>query len=127
MKAVNDREARLIDPLHNYRARTTYVVDGDTVDLEFDLGFGVTFKDRMRLARIDAWEERGSEREMGLAAEGFVRSLLHKDYTSAFPLLIAVSKDKGKYGRWIGEIWLPDGTNLSDALVAEGHAEYWDY
>ena len=121
MKAVNDREARLINPLHNYRARATYVVDGDTVDLEFDLGFGVTFKDRMRLARIDAWEERGSEREMGMAATGFVRSLLHKDYTNAFPLLIAVKKDKDK---WMGEIWLPDGTNLSDALVAEGHAEY---
>jgi micrococcal nuclease len=117
----------VIHPLYNFRARTLYVVDGDTIDLEFDVGFGVSFRDRVRLARIDAWEKRGSEREQGLAAEGFVRSLLHKDYTNAYPLLVSTAKDKGKYGRWIAEIWLPDGRNLSDALVEEGHAEYWEY
>lgn len=128
---IRDRPASnlrpLIDPLYNFKARTTHVVDGDTIDLEFDLGFGVTFHDRVRLARIDAWEKRGAEREQGLAAEGYVRSQLHKDYTSPFPLLVSTRKDKGKYGRWIAEIWLPDGSNLSDRLVEEGHAEYWDY
>lgn len=120
----------MISALWNYRARVQRVIDADTIDLDFDLGFNASIRERVRLARINAWEIRGEQREAGLEAADFVRKAVHAEYSTTYPLLVATKKGRGgtdKYGRWIAEIWLPDGTNLSDSLVAAGHAEYREY
>jgi len=112
----------MINPLYNYKALVMRVVDADTLDLRFDMGFNVAVTERVRLARIDAWETRGPEREQGLVAKHFVVEATFQEW-----LLVATGRDKGKWGRWIAEIWLPNGSNLSDLLVAFGHAEYREY
>ena len=108
--------------MYEYRATVDRVVDADTLDLDIDLGLGVHKKERIRLARIDAWEVRGDERVQGIKAKEYVEDLLH----SIDEVTITTKKDKkGKYGRYIAEVLIPhDGKNrnLSDLLVEHGHA-----
>ena len=122
--------------MYEYRAQLVRTVDADTLDLDVDLGFGIHVNMRVRVARIDAWEVRGEEREKGLMAEDWVNGEL-----DGKALLIRTEKDKkGKYGRYIAEILYDkyangyteltgyeELTNLSDDLVKEGHAEYVEY
>lgn len=90
-----------------YRARVIRVIDGDTLDLEVDLGFRVYHQVRVRLADVDAPEPRGDERERGLEAKAFVEEwaeLLR--HGSEWPLRIATAK-VGKYGRWLASVQAP--------------------
>jgi micrococcal nuclease len=111
------------DSLYHYRAVITEVYDGDTVTIDVDLGFSVWVRgERLRLARIDAPEVRGADREAGLAAREFLRSLVLDK-----PIIVQTIRDrKGKFGRYIAELWL-DGENVNDRLVAEGHAVFREY
>jgi micrococcal nuclease len=62
------------DSLYHYRAVIAEVYDGDTVTADVDLGFSVWLRgERLRLARINAPEVRGDEKESGLAARDFLR------------------------------------------------------
>lgn len=113
--------------LYTYRAHCTRAYDADTITVDVDLGMHVTLHGiTLRLSRINAPEVRGEERPEGLIARDFLRELvLDRD------VLIQTFKDsKGKYGRYIAEIWIDHGgglTNVSDYLVENGHAEYVDY
>lgn len=118
------------DQLYNYRAKVVSVYDGDTVRADIDLGLKTWVRNEpLRLSRIDAPEVRGAERPEGLAARDFLRSkILDKD------VIIETLKDeKGKYGRYLAEIWLKDEAdaedyvNINDLMVEEGHAVYKQY
>jgi len=114
--------------LYHYRANVTSVYDGDTCTVDIDLGLGIWVKgEKIRLYRINAPEVRGEEREDGLKSRDFLRSLI--DGKSV--VLRTLKDDKGKYGRYIADIFLAgeNGTmvNINDRLVSEGFAEYKDY
>ena len=119
---------------YTYQAEVLRVVDGDTIDVILDLGIEVHTKQRLRLARINAWEPKGEEREKGLRATNVLISKLsvplqdQEYYASPFrQIRVETIKDKtGKYGRYLAEIWLDD-LNINDWLVKEGHARYVDY
>jgi micrococcal nuclease len=117
--------------LYTYKAEVIKIVDADTVDLAVDLGFESYRNMRFRLARINAWEKRGEEREKGLAATMFVEKFA--PVGSRIVIRTVVTKKgtdaQGKYGRYLAEIYCGDDNtlNLNDALVANGHARYWDY
>lgn len=114
--------------LYHYRATVLSVYDGDTCTLDIDLGLHSWVRDeKVRLARINAPELRGAEREAGLAARDYLRTRI-----DGRQVWIQTIKDrKGKYGRYIAEIWLEDEPevfiNLSDELVNTGHAAYHAY
>lgn len=109
--------------MYTYSGIVMRVVDADTIDINVDLGFYTHQHLRFRLARIDAWEVRGEERSLGLAAKERVAELL-----PVGSKVTLTSEKTGKYGRWIADILLEDqGTTLSDLLVKEGHAEYQEY
>ena len=98
------------------------VVDGDTVDVNIDLGFGTHKHERLRLARINAWEVRGTERPAGLLARDWLKGqILGKTVQ-----LETFDDKQGKYGRYIAEIVI-NGASINDALVANGHAKYQNY
>ena len=106
-----------------YPCQIVRVIDGDTVDAEISVGFGLTTVQRLRL--LDAWapEVRGPERPAGLKAAGFVSRWVGT-YAGQddWPFRVQTSKDDA-FGRWLGTIWSAiDGTCLNDALVAAGHA-----
>lgn len=109
-------------------SRVTRVVDGDTVDamVTRDIGFGgtVTFPIRLRLARVNT---AAVHTDHGRAARTFVadRVLTHPvDIVTLKPY--KYGGPNGTVGEYMAEITLPDGTNLSDALVGAGLASYWD-
>tara|TARA_Y100000034_G_scaffold136186_1_gene211357 strand:+ start:2429 stop:2806 length:378 start_codon:yes stop_codon:yes gene_type:complete len=111
--------------MHEYKAKLIRVVDGDTIDAEIDLGFNVYVKDRIRLYGIDTWESRTrdlEEKKKGLAAKARLKELL----SSKNFVLRTYKKQKGKYGRILGEIFIDgqgfDEINVNDLLFQEGHA-----
>ena len=108
--------------MFEYYATVLKVVDGDTIDVMVDLGMGVHRKERLRFSRINAWETRGEHKEKGKLAKARVAELI----PVGDKVLIKTQKDKkGKYGRYIAEIFILDGVmsvNLNDLLLNEGHA-----
>lgn len=110
----------ITDHLYFYRAKVVSIYDADTVRLDIDLGCNIWIKNEpIRLYGINAYEVRGAERELGLAAKAFVEERMQ----AGDEVLLQTHKDgKGKYGRWLGIIWV-NGVNLNDALVTAGHAK----
>ena len=107
--------------MYRYKVYVTRVVDGDTVDVDIDLGFGMIYKkQRVRMQGIDTPESRTrdlEEKKYGLAAKEFLVK-----WTGAGELRIKTHKDeRGKFGRILGEIWTFD-TNINDKMVYEHHA-----
>ena len=107
--------------------KVTNVVDGDTIDVEIDLGFDISFSSRVRLAGIDTPESRTTnkaEKVLGLEAKEYVKSKI-KD---AKEVIIKTEKmdSSEKYGRILGWVFL-DGSKISinEQMIAEGYA--WGY
>ena len=106
--------------MYNYEATIRRWVDGDTVDVDIDLGFGLVYSNqRIRLYGIDAPEQRTRdlvEKEKGLAATAYV----NEQAPVGSKVVIKTYKDD-KYGRILGEIFVGD-KNLNTLLTIEGHA-----
>jgi len=107
--------------------KVTNVVDGDTIDVEIDLGFDISFSSRVRLAGIDTPESRTTnkaEKVLGLEAKEYVKSKI-KD---AKDVVIKTEKmdSSEKYGRILGWLYL-DGSKVSvnEQMIADGYA--WGY
>ena len=105
--------------MYEYKALVTKVYDGDTITVDIDLGFGVCLKgQKIRLLGIDTPEIRGVEREEGLRSRDVLRGKIINKWVS-----IKTFKDKkGKYGRWLGEVWLDD-LCMNEWLLTEGYAK----
>jgi micrococcal nuclease len=101
--------------MYRYKVDVTRVVDGDTVDVDVDLGFGMTYKkQRVRMVGIDTPESRTRDLEekfYGKQSKYFLESLL-KDKEVQL-----VSHDKGKFGRILGELFIVDSKPLKDGLI----------
>ena len=114
--------------MYEYHCVIDRVVDGDTVDVDIDLGFGVWLKsERVRISNIDAPETRTrdlDEKAAGLAAKEFVESVLPVGSTQTL-----VSREfKGKFGRILGDFRVMRGStmwDLSNLLISEGHASQY--
>lgn len=110
---------------NEYDVTVIKVVDGDTVDVDIDLGFGICLKDeRVRIMGIDTPESRTSDRVeklFGLAAKNRLYSLLEKDAK----LITTEDKNgedmKGKFGRILGDFRAADGRLVTDIMIEEGH------
>jgi micrococcal nuclease len=110
---------------NEYDVHVVKVVDGDTVDVDIDLGFGICLKDeRVRIMGIDTPESRTSdkvEKVFGLAAKDRLYSLLEKDAK----LITTEDKSgedmKGKFGRILGDFRAADGRLVTEIMIEEGH------
>lgn len=111
--------------MYEYRAHLVKVVDGDTVDVDIDLGFGVWLKDeRVRIMGIDTPESRTRdkvEKVFGLAAKNRLKELIEKKCI----LKTVAAKDgedmKGKFGRILGD-FIVDDKLVTEIMIDEGHA-----
>ena len=104
--------------MYEYRCKVDRVIDGDTVDIDIDLGFGVWLKgERVRLYGIDTPESRTSdaeEKKYGLVAKAFVQQHLPKGGKST---LITHKDAVGKYGRILGEFRVHDTVTGTDVIL----------
>lgn len=104
--------------MFNYRCKVIKVIDGDTVDVDIDLGFGVWMhKERVRLYGIDTPESRTSDKEekvYGLAAKEFLKNMCDDEW-----MILECNEydSKGKFGRILGS--LRRTTNYADMTVNE--------
>ncbi|SHF86970.1 micrococcal nuclease [Mariniphaga anaerophila] len=111
--------------MYQYKATVDYVVDGDTLDITIDLGFKITTHQRIRLADINTPEifsvkKDSEEHKRGMAAKQYVEKRLADNDNK---IVIETEKNTGKYGRYIGTIFLADSDiTLNEELVKEGHA-----
>ncbi len=109
--------------LYFYKAHVIKVYDGDTCTMDIDLGLHVWIHgEKIRLARINTPEVRGDEREQGLKSRDYLRELiLDKDV-----FLETIRDKKGKYGRYLGEIWILDDSgeyiNINEKMLDDGYA-----
>ena len=98
------------------------MIDGDTVDLDIDLGFSITLKQRVRLKGIDAAETRTKDLEE--KAEGVkARLWLEKELSREGEWIIETTKED-KYGRILGTLYLVgDPVTLNERMLNEGIAK----
>lgn len=112
--------------MYEYKAKLDRVVDGDTLDLIIDVGFKMTTNQRIRLAHIDTPEtyrvkKTSEEYKKGVEAKEYVEKRLADNHNE---MRINTYKKIGKYGRYIGIIWLEDSdVSLNDELVQNGYAK----
>jgi len=103
--------------MHEYACKVVHIVDGDTVDVDIDLGFGIWMKkERIRLFGIDTPESRTrdlEEKKYGYAAKDYLTGMLDDEL-----IMLKTHKDKaGKYGRILGELWRT--TDFADQSINE--------
>ena len=112
--------------MYEYRCKVVHIVDGDTVDVDIDLGFGVWMKkQRIRLYGIDTPESRTrdlEEKKYGLAAKAFLTGMLD----DPAGIILKTHKDAtGKFGRILGELWRTTNyadQSINDYMVEKHHA-----
>lgn len=109
--------------MFKYRAQITNVVDGDTLDVEIDLGFGLRKEVRLRLLGVDTAEVYGVSKDSDLYKTGkrhsaFVQSWVEsgEKVDDSFPFIVKTEK-RGKFGRYLATVHRSDGAVLNDDLL----------
>jgi micrococcal nuclease len=114
--------------VYEYRCKISRVVDGDTVDVDIDLGFGTWMhKQRIRLHGIDTPESRTrdlEEKKYGLIAKEQIKSFMP---VGSMQTLVTVKDKAGKYGRILGKFLIYDKKTdaqmtINDWMIREHHA-----
>ena len=110
--------------LYTYSAKLIRIIDADSLILNLDRGFGDSSIKTIRLARINAPEIRGKEKEAGLIAKKYLEDLLGKD-----PVLTIQSLKLDSWKRSIAEVWYQfegNWVNLNNHLLEAKIATKYD-
>ena len=117
-----------------YNFRVTEIVkvlDGDTIDVEIDLGFDLYKKERVRIAGVDTPEKRTrdlEEKELGIDATNWLKEKLESTLAGDDELTIRTELHGGvgKYGRLLGWLYIgEESISLNEQMIDEGYA--WPY
>jgi micrococcal nuclease len=106
-----------LKPTFTYAATVERIVDGDTLDVDLDLGMRIHVKARLRLEHVNAPEHGNAA---GDAATAFVQRLL----PAGTPVVVATAKPD-KYGRALATVAFQHDAHevdLATALLQAGHA-----
>ena len=107
--------------MYRYKVSVVKVVDGDTVDVDIDLGFGMSYKkQRVRMLGIDTPESRTRdlvEKKFGKASKKHLKGILEQGGIEL------VSHDKGKFGRILGEFFIGNSeVSVNQQMINDHHA-----
>jgi micrococcal nuclease len=110
-----------------YVKKVNKVVDGDTIDVDIDLGFDISFSSRVRLAGIDTPESRTSdkmEKALGLESKAYLKHAI--DNAKSVVIKTEKMDSSEKYGRILGWVFL-DGSDksINQEMIDKGYA--WGY
>lgn len=106
--------------MYEYKCIIKRVVDGDTIDVDIDLGFNIILsKQRIRLAGIDTPESRTrdfEEKKYGTFATIYVKNLIPENTES---VIVTRKDDRGKFGRILGDFKVYDPIEQRENMLVE--------
>ena len=111
--------------MYQYKCKINKVLDGDTVDIDLDLGFNIVLANqRVRMAGVDTPESRTSNKEekpRGLLSK---KKLAEKMPVGSWQIIETQRSDNNddKFGRILGVFILEDGTKVNDWLIKNNYA-----
>jgi micrococcal nuclease len=111
--------------MYTYKCRINKVLDGDTVEIDLDLGFNtVLANQKVRLIGIDAPESRTTNKEEKLRGALSKKKLQEKLPVGSWSTIATHKSDNNddKFGRILGEFILGDGTNLNKWMIEQNYA-----
>ena len=114
--------------MYEYRVKKLLnVVDGDTIDVDIDLGFDISLMKRVRMAGIDTPESRTSdkfEKTLGLEAKEYLKK--HIKDAQSIVIKTELPDSSEKYGRILGWVYVDGGTkSINEMMIEDGYA--WGY
>lgn len=118
----------MMGPSYQYKAKMGRVIDGDTYEIDIDLGFRISRTEHLRLRNFNTAELRSSnpvEVAHAKEARDFVAALL-----PAGTAIVITSGKTAIYNRWEADVWFMIGgiqISLADVLAAEGYARKDSY
>ena len=108
--------------MFTYSADVTKVVDGDTIEVDIDLGFGVWHcSQRVRLNGIDTPESRTADKEEKVRGELSKKKLKELIEKKTVKITTAIDPNE-KFGRILGTIVTEDGINVNEWLITNNYA-----
>ena len=112
--------------MHEYKVKIRRIVDGDTVDVDIDLGFDtILSKQRIRLYGIDTPESRTRDKEEKFYGKLSAKFLKEQCKNSSEIFLKTYLDKKGKFGRILGEL-IVEGVNINKMMIEKYMAvEYY--
>ena len=103
--------------MYEYGCQVTRVVDGDTIDVDLDLGFDIIYKCRVRLYGIDTPESRTRNKDEKVRGKLAAKFLKDAILNGKNVILQTQLKDsKGKFGRVLASV-VVDGININQRMV----------
>lgn len=98
--------------MYEYKAFIKNVVDGDTFDMDIDLGFNIHIHERVRLLDIDTPEKFGKEKELGLIVKQYaINNFLGKEVViKSEKAEVAAVTDS--FGRWLVRVTVDDNRDI---------------
>jgi len=115
--------------MYEYRAKVISIYDADTFRLDIDVGLNIWLRNQsVRLLGVQAPEVRGEERSEGIRWRDWARVVILGDFDGRVSIRTHRDK-KGKYGRWLVEVFYGLGWSLNQLLVDYGHPspESWGH
>ena len=114
--------------MYEYRVKKLInVIDGDTIDVDIDLGFDISLLRRVRMAGIDTPESRTTdkaEKVLGLEAKDYLKKMMKDVKTIVIKTELPDSSEK--YGRILGWVYVDGATkSINEQMIEDGYA--WGY
>jgi len=114
--------------MYEYRVKKLInVIDGDTIDVDIDLGFDISLLRRVRMAGIDTPESRTTdkaEKVLGLEAKEYLKKMMKDAKTIVIKTELPDSSEK--YGRILGWVYVDSATkSINEKMIEDGYA--WKY
>ena len=108
--------------MYTYSAQVTKIIDGDTIEIDLDLGFGVWYRNqRVRLNGIDTPESRTKDKDEKIRGELSKSKLKELIEEKRVKITTAIDTDD-KFGRILGVIETKEGINVNEWLITNNYA-----
>lgn len=99
--------------MYEYKAVITNVVDGDTFDMDIDLGFNIHIHERVRLLDVDTPEKFGGEKDLGYIVTEYARNQFSQEKVVIRSEKADVAANTDSFGRWLVRVSI-DGKDICD-------------
>ena len=111
--------------MYQYKAKVLKVLDGDTVDIDLDLGFNIILANqRVRMAGIDTPESRTENKEEKVRGLLSKKKLQEKLAVGSWVTIETQRSDNNddKFGRILGVFLMEDGKSLNQWMIENNYA-----